>query len=100
MRSKVVSLSVHKNTVERRRKRATAGEMAQFAKKMAMDADIRAYAIVGIGADGGVCSVWDTGGILPMWSFPATVSEALSRDMQNSGLDDDWRPSLPVGGSR
>lgn len=94
-----ISLTVHRNTVERRRKRIVADEMAYLARKMTMDTDIRAYAIVGIAADGGVCSFWDTGGVLPMWAFPATVAEALTRNMRNSGVDDDWRPSLPVVGS-
>lgn len=95
-----VRLSVHKNTVEARRKRALSKELTGRVEKLVRDTDLRAYAVVGIAADGSAHALWDTGAILPMWAFPSTVASALQIDMQNSGIEDDWRPTLPLGGSK
>lgn len=61
---KKVSLSVHKNSIERRRRHELEKELK--------------------------CS------ILPMWSFPAVVKDMLQRDMEESGIEEDWKPVLPV----
>lgn len=56
--------------------------------------DIRAYAFVGIAADGSTFALWDTGSVVPMRVFPAVVREVLSDDIHNSGIEDDWRAPL------
>jgi hypothetical protein len=56
--------------------------------------DIRAYAFVGIAADGRTFAYWDTGAVVPMRVFPAVVREALSDDIFNSGLADDFRATI------
>lgn len=94
-----VRLSVHRNTVEARRKRTLARDLTGRVEKLVRDNDIRAYAVVGIAADGSAHALWDTGAILPMWAFPATVEAALRIDMMSSGVDEDWRPALPLRGS-
>lgn len=66
---------------------------------MVVQEDIRAYAIVGIGATGKAFALWDTGGAMPMRAFPAVVAEILTTDIHNAmsdGLEDDWRPTLKV----
>jgi hypothetical protein len=100
MATKPTQLAVHRNTVESRRKRALAKQLTERTAKLVRDADIRAYAVVGIAADGSVHALWDTGAIMPMWAFPDTIGNALRRDMENTDVDEDWRPALPLGGSR
>lgn len=99
-KAQAVSLTVHRNTVERHRKRALAKELQGRVEALVREQDIRAYAVVGIGANGEAYALWDTGAILPMWAFPATVREVLRADMQSSGIEDDWRPTLTVKGSQ
>lgn len=94
-----VRLSVHRNTIEARRKRVLAQELRRNAEKMVRDQDIRAYAIVGISADGKAYSIWDTGAILPMWAFADTVAHVLREDIRESAVEDDWRPTLSLKGS-
>ncbi len=94
---KSVELSVHKNTIEKRRKRELADSMASAARKMTKDCDIRAYALVGIGSDGEAYTSWDTGSVMPMWAFPSTVAEILKTDIGDaraSGVREDWKPAL------
>lgn len=93
-----VKLSVHKNTIEGRRKRLLAKELKTRTEMLTRNNDIRAYAIIGIAADGKAYALWDTGGVLPMWAFADTVSHVLREDIRNSGVKDDWRPSLAVKG--
>lgn len=99
MSKSVASLSVHRNTVEKRRKRELAHEVETLARDMVRDRDIRAYAIVGIGADGRAYCRWDTGAIMPMWAFADTIGNALRRDMEDSDVEEDWRPALTPRGS-
>lgn len=99
MAAKVVSLAVHKNTVEGRRKRTLAATMAANVAKLCREEDIRAIAVVGIASDGRAFALWDTGGIMPMRAFPHVVAEALSDDIHNADMADDWCPSLPLKGS-
>lgn len=95
----VKSLTVHRNTLEKHRKRELAKDIQKHAEKMVRDNNIRAYAIIGIGADGKGYALWDTGAILPMWAFPATISAILQRDIEESGVGDDWKPSISNKGS-
>lgn len=95
-----ISLSVHRNTVENRRKRNMAKDVQKSVEALIRERDIRAYAFVGIGADGAAYALWDTGAILPQWAFPDTIGRALHNDMQNTELQEDWRPSLTPFGSR
>lgn len=97
--AKVTKLSVHKNTVESRRKRNLAKDIASGAERMVREADIRAYAIVGIGADGKGYARWDTGAILPMWAFADVVAGILRQDLAMSDAAEDWRPNLTLKGS-
>lgn len=90
----VLSLHVHKNKIESRRKRDLASNLTRDISRMVKEHDIRAYAIIGIGSDGKAYAYWDTGGILPMWAFPATVSQILQRDMESCDVQDDWKPPL------
>jgi len=96
--AKQVSLSVHRNTVENRRKRDLAKSLRNGVEAMVKDRDIRAYAVVGIASDGQAYAMWDTGSVLPMWAFADTVSNVLRTDINASGLEDDWRPSLTTRG--
>lgn len=93
-----IRLGLHINKVEARRKRALAAALVRDTGKMVRDYDIRAYAVVGIGADGRAHCIWDTGAILPMWAFPATVHAALMRDLECSTVEEDWKPALTVKG--
>jgi hypothetical protein len=89
-----VKLSVHRNTVEARRKRVLAKDLARHVEAIVRENDIRAYAVVGIGSDGQAYAVWDTGAVMPMWAFPATIAHVLEVDMRSSDAEDDWRPKL------
>lgn len=96
--SRIVKLSVHKNTIERRNKRNRAKELSKTVESMVREVDLRAWAIVGIGADGKPYTLWDTGDILPMWAFPEviakTITLSIQRSIEDDGLEDGWRPSL------
>ena len=91
---KPVNLTAHKSQIERKRRKDVRKDMETLARGMASSGDIVAYAIVGITADGSARAVWDTGGAVPMWAFPATVREILSEDMMNSGAEEDFRRPL------
>lgn len=94
--AKVASLTLHKNKLEARRKKDVGrGISAGIAKKV-RDADIRAYAFVGIDAGGKAHCLWDTGAIMPMWGFPSAVAVMLQDNMSSSGVDEDWKPALPA----
>lgn len=91
-------LSLHKNTVERRRKKELADNVVQAVRNTIEVADIRAYAFVAIDAKGGFHAAWDTGSILPMWAFPATIEVGLRDDIERSGVEETWRPNLTLKG--
>lgn len=95
--NKRVSLSCHRNKLEQRRKRDMASRLRALSKEV-KDHDIRAYAFVGIDSEGVAHIGWDTGNIMPMWGFASTCYEALKRDMVESGIDDEWKPPLPIKG--
>lgn len=96
--AKTVSLTAHRNTVEARRKRVLAKDMRCRVESLVRERDIRAYAVVGIAADGSAHALWDTGAILPLWAFADTVSHVLREDIRNSEIADDWRPTLTLKG--
>lgn len=89
----VKSLSVHRNTIERRHRREVQSAMVRNAKAIG-EGDILAYAIVAIDSDGNGKCAWDTGSALPLWAFADTVRAILDRDIGASGVDDTWKPSL------
>ena len=91
-------LSVHRNKVEARRKRELAKDLQNRTEALVRENDIRAFAIVGIGADGKGYAFWNTGAILPMWAFADTIATILRRDIENSGVEEDWKPSLTLKG--
>ena len=93
MSKKTVSLTVHRNTIERRHRKDMQEAMVRSAKAMG-ESDIRAYAIVAFRADGGALSSWDTGSIMPLWGFAPTVGATLAADIGESGVDDTWNPAL------
>jgi hypothetical protein len=92
--TKSISLSLHKNKVESRRKRELARAATRGVGAMIREKDIRAYAFVGIGSDGKAYALWDTGNILPLWSFADTVATVLKRDIEVADVEDGWSPSL------
>ena len=96
--SKKVSLTVHKNKIENRRKRDLAKSVVSGVEAVIKENDIRAYAFVGIAANGDAHAIWDTGNILPLWAFAPTVGEVLKTDVRNSEVEDGWHPELPPKG--
>lgn len=92
--SRKVSLTLHKNTVEARNKRRLASETGKNVEKMMRETDVRAYAFVGIKADGQAVAAWDTGGIIPMWCFAEAIHTVLNSDMQNSGVQEDFKAPI------
>ena len=95
---KPVSLTVHRNKVESRRKRELASHAKARVEQIIRETDIRAFAFVAINAEGKMFATWDTGAIMPMWAFPAMIGEALRRDMEDVGVSEDWKPNLTVRG--
>lgn len=93
------SLSVHKNKIEARRKRELSEDLTRRVKALVKEEDLRAYAIVGISAEGKAFALWDTGAIIPMWAFADTIGNALRRNIEESGVSEDWKPALNVRGS-
>jgi hypothetical protein len=98
--AKPVSLTAHKNTVEQRRKRELGKDLRSIAGDLVRERDIRAYALVGIASDGSSYAYWDTGACLPMRAFPDTVASILRDSIAEAAIEDDWRPTLTVGGTR
>lgn len=96
--TKSVSLTVHKNKVESRRKRRLAQDATRGVEAMIREKDIRAYAFVGIGSDGKAYACWDTGNILPLWAFADTVGTVLKSDIETSNVQDGWVPNLTLKG--
>lgn len=76
----VKSLTVHRNTIERRQRRDVQNAMVRASKGIG-ESDILAYAIVAIDSDGNGGCAWDTGSALPLWAFADTVRTILDRDI-------------------
>lgn len=96
--AKSVSLTVHKNKIESRRKRELAKDAQSQVEAIIRENDVRAYAFVAISADGSAYARWDTGAVLPLWSFAETVAHVLREDIRSTGAADDWRPNLTLKG--
>ena len=96
--AKSISLTVHRNKVESRRKRDLAKDVQSQVEAIIRENDVRAYAFVAIAADGTAYSRWDSGAVMPLVAFPATVAELLHRDIANSDVVDDWKPNLTLKG--
>ena len=97
----VKSLTVHRNTIECRQRRAIQSSMVHAAKGIG-ESDIVAYAIVAMDSQGNAKCAWDTGSALPLWAFAETIKAILDRDIECSGVEETWRPSLqerkrPIG---
>lgn len=92
--AKTKSLSVHRNTIENRRKRERATAVSKQAGTLLRDVDVRAYAIVAIDAQGSPYALWDTGGTMPMIAFPSMVATILTANIGSTDVQDDWRPTL------
>lgn len=90
--AKVLSISVHQNRKEDRRKREMGREVSHGIEKKVRDADLRAYAFVGIDAKGRAHCLWDTGAVMPLWCFPSAVSAMLQNDIEEAGVAEDWKP--------
>jgi len=91
--SKTPSLTVHKNKLAKKHRKAIQEDMVAAARRAGTQ-DVRAYALVTIRADGSAQCWWDTGSIMPMWGFASTIGAALNRDISESGVDETWRPEL------
>lgn len=87
-------LNVHKSNIERTRRKEIRGEMMHAAKDISSQNDIRAYAIVALNADGHAFASWDTGGIIPMWSFASTVKAVLQSEMECNLDVEDFKAPL------
>lgn len=98
MSAKPVSLAVHRNTVEKRRARIVRKDMGETVRQFTSQNDIRAYAIIALDAEGNMHAYWDTGSVMPMWAFPDVMAAGLRREMETSGVDDTWKPPLPIKG--
>jgi hypothetical protein len=93
MSRKPTNLTAHRNTAQARLKRALRDEMVREAKRMSGH-DLVAYAIIGIDGNGNTLAAWDTGGVMPVLAFPAVIERSLAYDIGQSGIADDWKPSL------
>lgn len=93
--AKALSLQVHRNRIEARRKRDIGRDISHGIAKKVRDADIRAFAFVGIDAKGAAHCLWDTGKVLPLWGFPHAVAAMLQNDIEAAGIKEDWKPPLP-----
>lgn len=91
--AKTRNLSIHRNTIERRHRKQMQAEMVRASKAIG-DGDVIAYATVAIMSDGNARASWDSGAAVPLWSFADVIAGVLRQDIDHSGLEDDWRPSL------
>lgn len=91
-------LSVHKNTIEKRRRKDIANALTKRLKHHINSRDIRAYAVVLIDSEGGARCDWNTGSIVPMWGFASMINAALVRDIEETDIQETWKPPLRVDG--
>ena len=94
MARSAVSLTVHKNRIEKLKRRERVKDMVSGARKMAQDNDLTAYAIVGITKTGDALTCWDTGGSIPMWALPGAVYRVLDMDIAASEIEEDFKAPL------
>lgn len=93
MSKRPASLTAHRNTLAKRHRKNMQSGMVQAARNQGTQ-DVRAWALVTVRANGTISAEWDTGSIMPMWAFPSTMEAALRRDMEDSGVEETWRPEL------
>lgn len=94
MATKPVSLSLHRNTIEKKQKHELAQRVQKETAKICRDCDIRAFAFVGIDVNGEAHAIWDTGAIIPMWAMGSVVGKVLDADVLNSGVEEDFRAPI------
>lgn len=94
MSAKPIRLSVHKSNIERTRRKTVREDMRRAAVGMSNSGNIVAYALVAFSDDGRAFASWDTGGVIPMWAAPQTVAGVLRADMDESGIDDDFKKPI------
>ncbi len=95
--SRPVNLTVHKNTIEKRRKRGLAKDVGSSVEALIRETDLRAYAFVGIAANGKGYALWNTGAIMPKWCFGSAMGSILERDMERTNAGEDWKPPIVSG---
>lgn len=88
----IVSLSVHRNTLRRRKRQEAQRELLGEIRRLVTSSDCRAYAVVVMDADGTARTMWDTGRIVPLWSFGSTIAHILNEDIRDAGTVDDNLP--------
>ena len=96
-KTRPVALAVHRNTLEHRRKREMAKHASTLIGGSIRETDIRAYAFVGLTADGGAICWWDTGGVIPLFAFTDVMASMLRKNIAESGVDEEWKPGLSQG---
>ena len=94
MSRKLVSFSAHKSQIERSRRKTLRKEMCAAASGINNSANIVSYSIVALSDDGRAFCAWDTGGAVPMWAFPQTMASVIKCDMDESGIDEDYKKPL------
>ena len=94
MARSAINLTVHKNRVEKQKRRERVKDMVSGARKMAQDNDLTAYAIVGITKTGAALACWDTGGSIPMWALPGAVYRVLDHDVAASEVAEDFEAPM------
>lgn len=90
----IVSLSVHRNTLWRRKRQEAQRELCHDVRRLATSSDCRAYALVVFDANGEARAIWDTGRIIPEWAFADAIAHVLREDIGRArvGRDDDFQP--------
>ncbi len=81
MTKRVVSLSVHRNTKDKRQSRAVASRLLADAKRQIRDSKIIGYALVSWDKDNNALNDWDTGKAFPSALMPEFVRANLQRSL-------------------
>lgn len=93
----MAKLTVHKSNIDRKRRHEVRADMRQHAQQMASTNNVRAFAIVALTDDGRALAAWDTGGVVPMWSFASTIKAVLQSDMENNLDCEDFKAPITKG---
>ena len=92
--AKAVNLTVHKSQTERARRKTIRSDIEKTARAMCSRENVTAFALVTFTDDGRAAVAWDTGGCIPLWAFPATVSAVLRQDIEESEVPEDFQRPL------
>lgn len=92
MAKKPTNLTAHRNTLYKRKRKEKRDDLMHDIKRGFSEIDVRAYALVTIDSEGMARCYWDTGSIMPMWGFPGTVEAVIRRDIEESDVDETWKP--------